>query len=196
MTASKRVDPIPVLGFSVEIGGQISGWFTECSGITIEREVKTQPEGGVNDYVHQLPGRIKRANITLKHGLAGNELWQWFKKGLTDGQVERRNVSVVLYDVDLTELNRWDLVDTYPAKWSGSNFNSSNNEAVVETLELAQDNSPSSGGAAAVQRQAVEPEPSETSAPAQSVDLPALAKRVYTLLKQELKIEQERLGRY
>jgi phage tail-like protein len=195
MAVLEQVDPIPVFGFSVELGGEVAGWFSECSGLSVQREVKAQPEGGVNDYVHQLPGRVTGANITLKHGLAGNELWQWFQQGLYAGQVERRNVTVVLYDVDLTEVNRWDLVDAYPAKWTGGNLNTANNEVVIETLELAQGSgSPSS--ASTVQRAPEGEAETETvaGAAAQEIDLPALAQKVYALLKRELSVERERRG--
>ena len=185
-----RDDPVIGAGFAVQINDAVAGWFTECSGLTVEREVKAHQEGGVNDFVHQLPGRIKRSKITLKHGLAGNELWDWFQKGMYDGKVERRNVSIVLYDSLLSEVGRWDLVDVYPAKWSGSNFNSANNEVAVETLEFVYVGSSGS----AVQRATIETEAPPT-ATSPDIDLPALAKKVYALLKQEVKLERERLGR-
>ena len=185
-------DPIPNFGFVVEIGSEVAGWFTECSGLTIEREVKAHPEGGVNDYVHQLPGRIKRSNITLKHGLADNELWDWFQKGALDGYVERRNVSIILYNIDLTEVERWDLIDVYPAKWSGPSFNSGNSEVLVESLELTQMQSSNTVSPAAIQR--VSSEEGGSAPTVQGIDTNALAQKVYDLLKNELRIERDRLG--
>ena len=188
---NRQTDPIPGFGFALEMGSDIAGWFTACSGLTIEREVKAHPEGGVNDYVHQLPGRIKRSNITLKHGLAGNELWAWFQQGAIDGHIERRNVSIVLYNLDLTEARRWDLVDVYPAKWSGPSFNSGNNEVLVETLELAHVQSSSGASPSAIQRASTE---QAGGSAGQEVDLKALAQKVYDLLRNELRIERDRLG--
>jgi phage tail-like protein len=131
-----RADPVHGFRFAVEIGGEIKGWFTECSGLTVERETTPQPEGGVNDFVHQLPGRIKYTNITLKHGLAGNELWDWFQAGLYDGKVERRNLSIILYSTDRLKSKRWNLTNAYPTKWTGPSFNSSGNEVAVESMEI------------------------------------------------------------
>ncbi len=131
-----RTDPIPGYGFAVQLGDEIEAWFTECSGLSLQREVKQQPEGGVNDFVHQLPGRIKQTNITLKNGLAGNKLWDWFEKGLYDAKVERRNVTIILYSTDLKQKKYWDLTDAYPIKWTGPTFDSSKSEGSVETLEL------------------------------------------------------------
>lgn len=206
---TNRTEPKPNFGFGVEIGGSIAGWFTECTGLTIEREVKAHPEGGVNDYVHQLPGRIKRFNLTLKHGLAGQELWEWFQQGLYDGQVEYRNVSIILYNQDLTEAQRWDLPNAYPIKWNGGNFNSKTNEIALETLELGGGSNNSGVATTAVARALSDSALSDSidnsnnsvsgasSQPAvsQEINLPALADKVYELFKQELRVEQERLGR-
>lgn len=133
---TNRVEPMPGYSFALQIGDKIQGWFTECSGLSMQREVKTQPEGGVNEFIHQLPGRLKQNNVTLKHGLAGNELWDWFEKGMYDGKVERRNISIILYNLDLTKKKWWDLVDAYPVKWTGPTFASDKVDVTVETLEI------------------------------------------------------------
>ena len=131
-----RTDMIPGFRFAIVMGTWIRGWFTECSGLAVEREVKEQQEGGLNDYVHQLPGRIKQNRITLKHGLAGNELWSWLQTGLYDGQVDRRHISIVIYGISGTPYKWWDVSDAYPIKWSGPTLNTASNETTLETLEL------------------------------------------------------------
>ena len=132
----RQTDPILGYSFAIQVGEEVKGWFTECSGLSVQREVKAHPEGGVNDYVHQLPGQLKQSNVTLKHGLAGNELWDWFQEGMYTGKVKKYNVTVVLYNSDRTKKRTWDLKDAYPIKWTGPTFNSSNNDVAVETLEL------------------------------------------------------------
>ncbi len=136
MAEMERTDPVAGFRFVVEVGAQVQGWFTECSGLNVERKVHPQPEGGVNNYVHQLPGRIEQSKITLKHGLAGNELWNWFQEGLYDGKVSRRNVSIKLYSTDRQKVKEWTLDKAYPVKWTGPTLNSAGNEVAVETLEL------------------------------------------------------------
>ncbi len=131
-----RTEPVVGYSFAIQIKDEIKGWFTECSGLSVEREVKAHQEGGVNDYVHQLPGRLKYTNVTLKHGLAGNELWKWFHEGMYDGKVVRYNVSIILYNSDRTQKKTWDLREAYPVKWTGPTFNSANNDVAVETLDL------------------------------------------------------------
>lgn len=131
-----RTDPTPTFGFAVLIGDLVRGWFTECSGLGVEREIVGRPEGGVNHYVHQLPGRVKQQRITLKHGLAGSELWSWFNEGLYNGKVEYRHISIVLYGTTLIPNKWWDIKDAYPVKWSGPTLNTGSSEASVESLEL------------------------------------------------------------
>lgn len=195
MTANLS-DPVPNFSFAIKIQDAILGWFTECSGLTLEREVVTQPEGGINDYEHQLPGPVKYSNITLKHGLADNALWDWFQAGLYDGKVERRNVSIILYRPDRTEARRWDMTNAYPARWEGPDFRSDSNEINVETIELA-----AGGGVeqALVQRAPTESVPGASREPPVTLSSPfeltALAEKVYALLKQDAAIERERLGR-
>ncbi len=197
MTAMERIDPLAGFRFGVEIEGVIVGWFTECSNLSLEREITPQPEGGVNYFVHQLPGRLKAANVTLKRGLAGNELWDWLQQGQYNGQVKPRHVSIILFKADQTEAQRWELTNTYPVKWSSSNFNSGSREIPIESLELVQDagNGSSVGSPGSVAQRNLDSQEVEPAAPADQVDLPTLAKKVYALLRQELRIERDRLGR-
>lgn len=192
-------DPIPTFAFAIKIQGMTVGWFTECSGLTMERAVTTQPEGGVNDYEHQLPGPVSYTKVTLKRGLADNILWDWFQQGVYDGKVERRNVTIVLLKPDQTEARHWDMTNAYPLRWAGLDFQSDSNQVNVETLEIAAGGGPEQ---ALIQRAledtvaslplvAVKP----AVALAADIDVGALAQKVYALLKREAQIEQERLGR-
>lgn len=138
---SDRIEPIIKFRFALTMTGKsgtvnVIGWFTECNGLTIEREPIPYKEGGVNDYVHQLPGRITQSRVTLKRGLADNALWDWFQAGLYDGKVERRNVSIILYNSNLTKKKQWDLDSAFPVKWTGPDFQSDTNQVAVEALEL------------------------------------------------------------
>jgi len=133
---NSRVDPVSGFRFGIEIKGIIAGWFTECGGLTVERQVTPHSEGGVNDYVHQLPGRVKYSNVTLKRGIADVALWNWFQEGLYDGKVKRTSVSIILYDGKRTKAMRWNLTDAYPVKWVGPDFKSEGNQVAFETLEI------------------------------------------------------------
>lgn len=193
---SESSDPVSKYHFVVQIQGLEIGWFTECSGLTVERGVIARPEGGVNDYVAQLPGPITYSKITLKRGLADNVLWDWFRTGWYDGKVARRNVTIVLLNPNHTVARHWDMTNAYPVRWIGPNFQSDSAQVGVETLELV-----SGGGSeqTLVQR-VLDAEPNavrneRTASQDSEVNLSVLAEKVYTLMKQELSVERERLGR-
>lgn len=126
----------PSYRFYVEIAGVPQAVFTEVSGLQIETEITEYEEGGNNDFVHRLPGRTKIGNITLKRGMtSSNELLQWFLK-IARGSIDRRNVTVIMYDTAGKELFRWNFIEAYPVKWIGPQFAAASTEAAVETLEL------------------------------------------------------------
>ena len=133
----ERAEPYLTSKFHVEIEGVEQASFAECSGLALETEVFEYEEGGLNEYVHKLPGRSKVSNVTLKRGITdSNELWSWYRD-VVQGKIKRKNVSVVLYDLGGNEVMRWSFIDAYPIKWSGPAFNASANAISVETLELA-----------------------------------------------------------
>ena len=127
--------------FYIEIDSKTSAVFTEVNGLSIETEVTEYMEGGYNDYVHKLPGRTKIGNVTLKHGVTNSpDLLEWLIK-VTQGKIERRNVSVVVYGRDpkggSKELVRYNFNLAYPVKWTGPQLSASSTSVAIETLELA-----------------------------------------------------------
>jgi phage tail-like protein len=132
-----RNDPYLGSHFFVEIDGIDHGGFAECSGLQVETEVMEYAEGGNNGFVHKLPGRTRYSNITLKWGLIDTDaLWIWYLD-VTRGTVERKDVSVVLYDSRQMEIRRWNLREAYPVKWIGPAFNAAAPAVSIEALELA-----------------------------------------------------------
>jgi len=128
--------------FAVDIDERWVGIFQECSGLNGEIEVETYKEGGLNDYEHKLPGRIKYGNVTLKGGVASSvDLWRWFHN-VSLGTIERKTVSIVMYLQNRDggtkgEAMRWNLLDAYPVRWEGPTFSASDNNVAVQSLELA-----------------------------------------------------------
>src|SRR5579871_2103360 len=103
--------------FYVQIGAndggkQIQALFTEVSGLQVEMQIQEYEEGGTNTYIHKLPGRLKVSNVTMKHGLTkSNDFLHWCLN------LERRNVSVVMYDSVGKPVIRWNFAKAYPVKW-------------------------------------------------------------------------------
>lgn len=195
MTVSERpeLDPVPGYRYAIQIDGVVHGWFTECTGLSVERSVESYSEGGVNAYVHQLPGRIRYARITLARGVADRSLWDWLvgtgEQGLYEARVEPRTVTVVLYGADRSVAQRWHVERAYPAKWTGPEFQSDNAGVALETLEIV------GGGAGEVQRAAAHERRAARRGAVREIDLPALAAKVYELLQEEARVERQRLGR-
>ncbi|HZB97975.1 MAG TPA: phage tail protein [Candidatus Sulfotelmatobacter sp.] len=133
-----REDPHPSHRFYVDIGGRMEAIFTEVSGLQTEVEDEKVVEGGLNTFVHRLPGRARvSGNLTLKQGMtSSNFLFDWCSK-IARGEIKRENVSVILYDTTGKEVLRWDFISAYPVKWTGPQFQATGTTTAIETIELA-----------------------------------------------------------
>jgi phage tail-like protein len=136
---TRSFEAVPSCRFYVQIGGQTTAVFTEVSGLQAEMETLDVFEGGENGFVHRLPGRIKVGNLSLKRGMTtSNDFYKWFAD-VASGYVERRNVSLIVFDVRGEKLATWNFDKAYPVKWSGPQLQAAANGAAIETLELAYD---------------------------------------------------------
>jgi phage tail-like protein len=137
MPTGKRLDPYISFRFRVEISGITVALFSEVSGLQIETETEPYEEGGVNDFVHQLPKRTKYQHITLKHGITElDEMWKWHQD-VVIGKFKRKNGSIILMDIAGEDKWRWNFVNAYPVKWTGPDFKADSNTIAFEIIELA-----------------------------------------------------------
>ena len=133
-------DPLVSFNFAIDIQGEISGFFTEVSGLGSEHEIiehKVMTASG-QEVVKKLPGRLKWDSITLKRGITSNlDIWSW-RKQVEDGNVEgaRRNGSIIMYDQTGSEIARWNFEKAWPSKVSGPAPKSDSNEIGVEELKI------------------------------------------------------------
>jgi len=133
----KQQDPFPAYTFFVEIDGIAQAAFSEVSGLDIQLEVQEYKEGGLNSYTHKLPGRVKYSDLTLRHGNAGSDdLWKWYRD-VCQGKVERKNLSVVLFDPAGQEVRRWSFAGAYPVKWKGPELKVETKGVAIDTLVIA-----------------------------------------------------------
>ncbi len=133
-------DPWIGFHFTVEIAGVQQAKFTDCSGLEAKVDVFEYQEGGVNDFVHKLPGRRSFSNVTLKRGVTSStHLWEWLHRLATKAakSSEKKNISIVLYDKKGTEVFRWNLINAYPVKWTGPTMQTEQSAVLIESLELA-----------------------------------------------------------
>ncbi len=130
-------NPYLTFRFLVEIQGLVAAGFSEVSGLSAETDFDSVEEGGVNEYVHKLPGRTKYPNLVLKRGLVDSTaLWNWYHDVVT-GKITRRSGAIILLDSVGDEKWRWNFKDAYPVKWIGPELKADANTVAVETLELA-----------------------------------------------------------
>ncbi len=122
--------------FVVEIGGQPEAAFTECTLPILELEVEELKEGGLNTFVHQLPGQRKSSRLTLKNGVGKGSLIEWCKKTM-QGKFERKSVTIRLLDSKRAEVAVWNIENAYPLKWAGPQLKSDDRAIAIQTLELA-----------------------------------------------------------
>ncbi len=129
--------------FIVEVDGVRIGRYSEVSGLQVEVEMESYNEGGVNDYVHHLPGRMTWPNITLRRGITyDDKLLNWFHKTsgksfAAKGKIERTTAAITMVSGSGKRLRAWDLVDAIPVRWSGPTFATTTAEVPVEELEVA-----------------------------------------------------------
>jgi len=137
-TTGQRIDPYRDFKFLVELDGITQASFTECSGLGATTEVIEMREGGDNTTVRKLPGKTTYKNITLKWGLTDStELWAW-RQQVIDGNVVRKNGSVVVYDLaNHVEVARWNFFSAWPTDWEGPAFNAKGTDIAIDTLVLA-----------------------------------------------------------
>lgn len=133
-------DPLIGFKYSLDIGGKVTGYFTEVSGLDIEYEpveLKVVSEKGVPLIIQQ-PGRIKYSDITLKRGITSNlDIWNW-RQEIEDGNVDSARVSgtITMHKEDGTPLSIWNFENGWPSKVSGPQVKSDSNEYGVEELVI------------------------------------------------------------
>lgn len=134
----QTMDPLMSFRFKVEIGGILIAHASEVTGLQIETEIESYEEGGVNDYVHQLPKRTKYQHIVLKRGITDREeLWRWYQEVIS-GDFKREIGAIILMDITgKNEKWRWNFHDAYPVKWTGPDLKADSNTVAFETVELA-----------------------------------------------------------
>jgi phage tail-like protein len=138
MVLARRRDPYLAFAFLVEIDGLAVAGFSDVTGLNAELEFQDYREGGVNDFIHRLPGPVRHpANLTLRRGVTDvTDLWDWWRDAAA-GRIRRRNASVLLLGPDRGVVRRWDVVGAYPVRWSGPELRAGTSAVAVEALELA-----------------------------------------------------------
>ena len=137
--AGPRSDPLGELIFKVDIRGPNSpliGRFAECTGLSVSYDVTPYAEGGNNEFVHQLRGRVTYPNVTLKRGVTYEDgLLRWFYEASKPSQ--RPTVTISLVNPAGETLRHFALAGALPVRWTGPSVNAGSGNAASESLEIA-----------------------------------------------------------
>jgi phage tail-like protein len=110
------------------------GQFSQCSGLEMSFEMFEYAEGGNNDFVHKLPGRLRFPNLILTRGLTNSQaLLQWFAQTKTQAQTKQVTLTVK----SGTDQRVFTFGDAFPVRWTGPSFDSNQMGLGTETLEIA-----------------------------------------------------------
>jgi len=122
---------------AIGIAVMAAGGFAEAKGLGAELEVMAYPEGGVNDFVHQLPVRHSWGRITLRRGVVRDAaLWSWYQAGLVGSLGARRNGAITLCDDKGLPALRWAFRDGLAAKWFGPELNAGQSNVAIDGIEI------------------------------------------------------------
>jgi len=133
-----RRDPYLNFNFLVQIDGDTVAGFREADLPDARIEVAAYREGNERpNTVRRLPGRVEYGPLVLRRGFAGDRtLFQWWRD-VADGNLDRRNVVIILRDQSGRDVARWAFRDALPTKYSGPSFRAQGNEVAIESIELA-----------------------------------------------------------
>lgn len=131
--------PLGKFRFKVEIDGLTLAHFQSITGLQHEIEAVEFQEGGLNERMHKLPGQGRYPNLVLKVGYVNSELLEGWHTGFSQNPkgVRRKNGSIILCNDDGTPVRRWNFFEAWPVKWEGPQLESSANDILVESVEIA-----------------------------------------------------------
>ncbi len=133
-----RRDPYLNFNFLVQIDGDTVAGFREADLPEARIEIAAYREGNErSNTIRRLPGRVEYSPLVLRRGFAGDRtLFQWWRD-VADGNLDRRNVVIILRDQSGRDVARWAFRDALPTKYSGPSFRAQGNEVAIESIELA-----------------------------------------------------------
>ena len=131
------VDTAVSVRYVVVLDDESLGSFSTCEGLGCEVVMETREEGGNNDFVWQLPTRLKYPNITLTRPLGPDTslIAAWFAKLATG--YSRHPGTIEAQRADGSKIASWQLRDVVPVRWKGPSFNPDQPKVLVESLEIA-----------------------------------------------------------
>ncbi|WP_026079664.1 phage tail protein [Spirulina subsalsa] len=134
--------------FYVVMESQITAYFSECSGLSMDAKPKNFLEGGVNDRERSLISPAKFKPIKLKRGVTDNLLFlQWLaqtqrsqtlvKPAPNSSQGMRRNVNILIFNQAGEIMQNWTLIAAFPIGWKAPSFKAKGKGVALEEITLS-----------------------------------------------------------
>lgn len=137
-------DRVTAATFMFEVDGVEIGRFMDVGGLEVTVGVEEIEEGGENNYVHKLPGRMSWPNISLKRGITQNDsLLAWLNKSsgeqfaASGNKLTRSTAAITLIGPSGQRLRSWEFAGAFPVRWKGPDFSANSADTAVEELEIA-----------------------------------------------------------
>lgn len=137
LAAAPTTTPPPSIGaLQLELDGIAAAFYTSCDSIGSESEVIEATTGGSLTTI-KLPGKTTFLNITCSRLLSSDKtLWTW-RKQLENGNLQRKNGSVILLDTANQEITRFNFGNGWPQSLKISAINTNQSEQQVsETVSI------------------------------------------------------------
>lgn len=129
--------------FLFELDGVEVGVFREVQGLEVTVAVEEIREGGQNNFVHRVPGRMTWPNLVFRRGVTdSNALFDWLSRTAGEGfegkgnSLQRSTGALTAVDHQGTRLRAWELIDVFPVRWKGPEFNVESMSPLEEELEI------------------------------------------------------------
>ena len=136
MAQGQRNDPYRNFRYRLEIDGIQQAGFSEATVPDSTVDVIEYREGNETTTVRKLPGLTKYGNLTLKWGITDSmDLYNWHR-AVTQGQIERKNISVIVIDEAGNDKARWNFFQAWPTKYDAPDLTAKGNDVAIETLEI------------------------------------------------------------
>lgn len=144
MPDQQEHDPRASAFFVIEFG-DVKGAFRECTGIGSESEVVEQSATGPQGQAirRKVPGRVTWNNVTLRRGITGDmAMWAW-RGRVEAGEVgkARRDGSITMFDQNGAAVARWEFVNAWPRRITGTSDDAVDSGTAVEEIELVHEGS-------------------------------------------------------
>ncbi len=111
--------------------------FQTVTGLSVDVNLDTYPEGGENRFVHRLPGRNKYSDLVLKRGMTlVSGVTAWCLDCIENFNYQPTNMIVSLLNEDHLPVSSWYITNAIPIHYEISGLDAMQNQVVIESMTL------------------------------------------------------------